>query len=383
MRVAICQPLVPAYRLPLFERLGALPGIELTVYAGDSEGSLQAFHRGTSFKFISAPVHHWAFGFRAQYAQVTALTRHKTDLLILPWDVHYLTLIASLVLARSAGIPTILWGHGYSLHPHPITDAARNLCGKWANGVLLYTRSIAAQLVEEFGFSGKRVFVAQNALDQTPIQTARQHWLERPQELADFQRSHGLDPAQTILFVSRLEAGNRVDLLLQATQALSHDYPCLKTVVVGDGSQRAQLEGLARSLGIEGRIIFAGAIYEESRLAPWMLSAALFCYPTNIGLSLLHAFGYGLPAVTSDNRRAQNPEIEALVPGVNGLEYKGGDLNDMVHSCARILGDADLRQRLSASALQTAVKRYSLDQMVDGFQQVFNWARRPVQPREA
>src|SRR5208282_324450 len=211
----------------------------------------------------------------------------------------------------------ILWGHGYSLHPHPITDAARNLCGKWANGVLLYTRSIAAQLVEEFGFSGKRVFVAQNALDQTPIQTARQHWLERPQELADFQRSRGLDPTQTILFVSRLEAGNRIDLLLQATHALSHDYPGLKTVVVGDGSQRAQLEGLARSLGIEGRIIFAGAIYEESRLAPWMLSAALFCYPTNIGLSLLHAFGYGLPAVTSDNRRAQNPEIEALVPRVN------------------------------------------------------------------
>jgi glycosyltransferase involved in cell wall biosynthesis len=376
MRVAICQPLIPAYRLPLYERLGALPGIELTVYAGDSVDSLQAFHAGKSFKYVSAPVHHWAFGFRSQFAQVASATRRRIDLLILPWDIHYLTLLPSLALARSADIPTVLWGHGYSLRPNFITDAARNACGKLANGVLLYTRSIAAQLVEEFGFSGERVFVAQNALDQAPIQAARQHWLERPQELADFQRSHGLDPAQTILFVSRLEAGNRIDLLLQATQALSHDYPGLKTVVVGDGSQRAQLEGLARSLGIEGRIIFAGAIYEESRLAPWMLSAALFCYPTNIGLSLLHAFGYGLPAVTSDNRRAQNPEIEALVPGVNGLEYKAGDLNDMVHSCSRILGDADLRQRLSASAFQTSVKCYSLDQMIDGFRQVFKLAPR-------
>src|SRR5271165_7104807 len=266
MRVAICQPLIPAYRLPLFERLGALPGIELTVYAGDSEGSLQAFHRGTSFKVTRAPVHHWALGFRSQFAQVTAPRRRKVDLIILPWDVHYLTVFPALALARSAGVPSVLWGHGYSQKPHPVTDAARNLCGKLANGVLLYTRSIAAQLVERFGFSGDRVFVAQNALDQTPIQAARLHWLERPQELGDFQRSHGLDPAQTILFVSRLESGNRIDLLLRASQALSRDYTRLKTVIIGDGSRRTELVGLARSLGIEGRVTFAGAIYDELRL---------------------------------------------------------------------------------------------------------------------
>jgi len=375
MRVTICQPLIPAYRLPLYERLGALPGIELTVYAGDSAESLQAIHTGKSFRYVSAPVHRWAFGFRAQFAQVASATRRGIDLMILPWDIRYLTLLPSVALARSAGIPIVLWGHGYSLRPNAITDAARNACGKLANGVLLYTRSIAARLVEECGFSGERVFVAQNALDQAPIQAARQHWLDRPQELADFQRSQGLDPAQTILFVSRLTADNRIELLLQATQALSKDYPRLKTVVIGDGSQRVQLEALARSLGIEDRAIFAGAIYEESRLAPWMLSATLFCYPTNIGLSLLHAFGYGLPAVTSDDRRAQNPEIEALVPGANGLEYKGGHLNDMVGSCARILGDAELRQRLATSALRTARERYSLDQMVDGFEQIFNLAR--------
>jgi glycosyltransferase involved in cell wall biosynthesis len=378
MRVVICQPLIPSYRLPLFERLGALPDVELTVYAGESQGSLRAFHQGTSFQVVTAPVHHWLFGFRAQFAQITAVTRRQVDLVILPWDVHFLTVFPSVALAHLRGIPVVLWGHGYSLDPHPITDAARNLCGRFANGVLLYTRSVAAQLIKDIGLSRERVFVAQNAIDQTPIQAARQHWLRRPHELAAFQKSQGLDPARTMLFISRLESENRIDMLLRATATLVSDYPGLKTVIIGDGSQRADLESLSRSLGLVRHVIFAGAIYEEVNLAPWMLSATLFCYPVNVGLSLLHAFGYGLPAVTSDDRRLQNPEIEAFVANSNGLEYKNGDLQDMAEQCSRILSDAELRDRLSVHASETAVMHYSLDKMVSGFQQVFDWAARPA-----
>jgi len=196
--------------------------------------------------------------------------------------------------------------------------------------------------------------------------------MDRPEALAEFQRQHGVDSARTILFISRLEANNRIDMLLRATAALCPRYPDLKTVLIGDGSDRARLVELTRMLGIEGRVAFAGPIYEESELAPWMLSATLLCYPTNVGLSLLHAFGYGLPAVTSDNRRAQNPEIEALVAGVNGLEYRDGDLDDMVRQCEQILGDPDLRLQLSEAALQGVLHRYSIDRMVDGFKQVFD-----------
>ena len=38
-----------------------------------------------------------------------------------------------------------------------------------------------------------------------------------------------------------------------------------------------------------------GSIYDEIELAPWFLTADAFVYPENIGLSILHAFGYGLP----------------------------------------------------------------------------------------
>ncbi len=351
-----------------------MPNVELTVYAGGSEGSLKGFNSGSSFQVISAPVHHIAGVLRVQFAQVTALMGRRCDLLIAHWDIRYLTLVPSIALARSIGIPIVLWGHGYSKRRHRLTDGARNVCGKFANAVLLYTQSVAERLIETNHFSKERVFVAPNALDQSPIQAARQYWLDRPQALGAFQRGHGLDPAKTIIFISRLEAENRIDLLLQATEALSRKHIGLKTIIIGDGGERKRLEQLARSLGIEDRVIFAGAIYDESKLAPWMLSSALFCYPTNVGLSLLHAFGYGLPAITSDNIRAQNPEIEALIPEDNGLHYRSGELGDLAHQCGRILSDPTLRLRLSASALKTALERYSMDQMVNGFNNVFEWA---------
>ena len=282
----------------------------------------------------------------------------------------------TVALARARRVPIILWGHGYSQRPHPLTDAARNACGRFADGVLLYTRSVAAQLIADGVFPAERVFIAQNALDQAPIQAARQHWLSRPQELEKFREEHGIDPAQTVVFISRLETGNHIELLLQATRIMCQTRPQLKTIIVGDGSHRHQLEQLAHSLGIGDRVIFTGALYDETLIAPWMMSSSVFCYPANIGLSLLHAFGYGVPVVTTNNSLAQNPEFEALIDGSNGLLYRDGDLQDMVRRCTQLLDDTSLQRKLSVNALDTVLERYSMENMVKGFTQIFAWVRR-------
>jgi glycosyltransferase involved in cell wall biosynthesis len=181
--------------------------------------------------------------------------------------------------------------------------------------------------------------------------------------------------------VSRLEPENRIDLLLQVTLLLRKTLPNLKTVVVGDGSNRSRLERFAGSLGIAEHVIFTGAIYDEIELAPWMLSATLFCYPTRVGLSLLHAFGYGLPVVTTDSRIAQNPELDALVDGVNGLRYCDGNVDQLAVACLRILRNDFLRRQLSLGALDTVADAYSMNTMIRGFARLFEWARsRPAIP---
>src|SRR5690606_20023498 len=109
-----------------------------------------------------------------------------------------------------------------------------------------------------------------------------------------------------------LQPKNRLDLLIRATLELSKEIPDVKTVIIGNGeSERERLRNLAHDLGIGGHIIFVDGIYDEERLAPWFMSSRVFCYPENIGLSLIHALWYGVPVVTSDSRSTQNPEIAA------------------------------------------------------------------------
>lgn len=370
VRIAICQPVVPRYRVPVFNLLGAQPGIELTVYGGE-QGYLLGYEGGaTHFQFVSAPIHAVPLPklqLRIQPAQRRIIDPGRYDLVILCWDIHFLDLLPAIWKGRRRGVPVALWGHGYSKHESRWRRFLRNWVARSANAVVFYTRSVADHMIAEGGFDADKVFVAQNALDQQPIREAHKKWTADPGTLAAFQRQHGLDPTQTIVFVSRLMPDNGVDLLLHGLARVRRTRPDAKLVILGDGPDRPRLERLCGELRQQEHVHFTGAIYDEQCVAPWMLSATLFCYPRNIGLSLLHAFGYGLPVVTSDDLAGHNPEIEALKPSVNGLLYRDGDLDDIVRQWLDLMNDPTLRQRLSTAASRTVTDRYTLDHMVQGY----------------
>lgn len=122
------------------------------------------------------------------------------------------------------------------------------------------------------------------------------------------------------------------------------------------------------------RVIFPGAIYDEQELAPWFLSATLFCYPQNIGLSILHAMGYGLPVVTSDRVDNQNPEITALDHGRNGLLYTHADLDALARALDTIVSDPGLRERMSRAAHETATTTFTIKNMADGMEAALRYA---------
>jgi glycosyltransferase involved in cell wall biosynthesis len=242
----------------------------------------------------------------------------------------------------------------------------RNSVAKLATALLLYSPAVARRLVDQ-GWPAERVFVAINSLDQAPINAARDEWLHSEDRLEVFRRQHQLYGQPTMLYVSRLHSENRLDMAIQALDRLRIAHPTLELVVIGNGDEeRARLEQLARQLGVQKRVRFVGAIYDEPALAPWFLSASVFCYPANVGLSLLHAFGYGLPVVTTNRVAAQNPEIEALSHGVNGLLYQDGSVDSLAEAISTVISDQALAQRMGQAARETVVQTFSLEKMVDG-----------------
>ena len=375
--VTVHQPSLPAYRVPVF---AALARQWSTAGAGDRFSALRVLHGRAS----GSPPTAAARGFVAEYvpvhqcntpagplwwhsAQWRAVDPGRTLAAVLVWNSRFLSLVPALLRAQLNRTPVVLWGHGYSRREGRWRRWLRNIIAKLADAVIVYNHTAAQRLIED-GHDPERIFIALNSLDQVPIETARDHWLARPQALSDFRRRHGLSPGRTVLFVSRLQARNRLDLLLHATSQLAAQLPGLKVVIVGQGEpEGARLRAMAAGLGIADHITFTGAIYDETALAPWFLCSDVFCYPANIGLSILHAFGYGVPVVTGDNVESHNPEIEALRPRENGLFFRHGDAASLAAVLRTLLEDEPLRHRMGEAALRTVRERYTLERMVRGF----------------
>ncbi|MHC4992059.1 MAG: glycosyltransferase family 4 protein [Planctomycetota bacterium] len=369
LRVGIVQRIVPHYRIPLFRLIADHEDLELTVWsdARPTADSLQPGRSPQTYATKQAAAR-WLGPLLWQPALLEAVRGGRHDVVVLPWHAWSVHMMPALRAARRRGVRTLVWGHGYSKRENRVRRWARHRLLAAADGALLYSDRTARQLVER-GVAGDRLHVAHNAIDQGPIEDAQASWRARPDALDAFRRENGLEGRAVVLFVSRLERGNALDLLLEATAALQRDGRDVSLVLVGDGSDRSRLEQRRDELGLQDHVRFPGAIYDENELAPWAMSATVFAYPVNMGLSVLHAFGYGLPVITSNELARHGPEIEAFRDGENGLLYRDGSAKDLGDKIATLLDDDARRQRMSEAARSTVTgaRGFTIERMAEEY----------------
>lgn len=348
MNVLFVQPALPLYRVPFFSRLARNEGWSVTVWS-DHRSALHA--HGAQFTFTAEhhPERHHA-GFVFQPAVWQAVCTEWATVVVLTWNTHYVHLLPALLEARRRHKPVVLWGHGYSKSERAVLRFWRNRLGALADVCVTYSHATRRRLLSE-GFAPERVVCAPNALHDGPL--ARTHSLEETAGMRERLRTRGIHGPYTILFVSRVEADKRPHLLVEAFALVRQEVPDAELVVVGKGSELDALQRRVKAMHLDDAVTFIGALYDEAELAPLFLGSTVFAYPAAIGLSLLHAFSYGLPVVTSDAIERHNPEIEVFSPDVNGLAYEDGNVRDFARQLVRVLTDDELRERLSRGALES------------------------------
>jgi glycosyltransferase involved in cell wall biosynthesis len=116
-----------------------------------------------------------------------------------------------------------------------------------------------------------------------------------------------------VLSVGRLDPLKRLDLLLQAA-ALE---PRLEAVVAGDGPDRGRLEALARELGVEGRVRFAGRVSEAELTDLYAQCLAVYYAPVDedFGMVPIEAYRSGKPVVTATD---SGGPLDFVVDGSTG-----------------------------------------------------------------
>ena len=121
-----------------------------------------------------------------------------------------------------------------------------------------------------------------------------------------------------LLFVGRMMTYKGLPLILDALKLLMDGGQDFRMVFIGKGPDKEKLEAKARSLGLEGKCIFVGPVYDRDALRAWNTRADLFLFPSTFdtnGLVVREAAACGLACVLIEGSCA----AEGITDGRNGF----------------------------------------------------------------
>ena len=162
-----------------------------------------------------------------------------------------------------------------------------------------------------------------------------------------------------LLFAGRLVGYKGVDVLLRALAAGG-----ARAVIVGDGPKRAEWEQLARDLGLNGRVTFAGEV-SDAELHRLMHACAVLVLPS---VTQAEAFGYVQLEAMASGKPVISTDVASGVSWVNqdqrtGLVVPAGDARALGGAIDRLLGDAALRATLGAGGRARVEEEFTLGRL--------------------
>jgi N-acetyl-alpha-D-glucosaminyl L-malate synthase BshA len=130
-----------------------------------------------------------------------------------------------------------------------------------------------------------------------------------------------------------------------------------RLVMVGDGSERTNVEHRARCLGVYDKCVFVG---KQPKIVDYLSGADVLLLPSeqeSFGLAALEAMACEVPVIAS--RVGGIPEV--VTDGETGFLSEVGDVEKMATDAGLLLGDANLRREMGKRARESAVSRYRTD----------------------
>lgn len=373
VRTAFIQEIVPNYREPFFRGLARSAGVELTVFSALADGE-EGFEN-------AADAPHFAWRkldrrvTRARGARLVRL-RHlirsvlqfRPDVVISVGNKGFLQNHLLLLLKRVQGYRMYLLQHA-----HEYRDASRNFrLLEWLyfryyllpllDGVILYTEHERQRLIAR-GVSPGKLWFTNNTLDVEAIRRTRASVTRA--EGQRIRSQFGITDGPALVFLGRLVRGKQVEVLFEYLGRVRQRVPTAQMIVVGDGPLHRELS--ERLSGVPGAVL-TGAIYDECVIAALMQVARAVFLPGYSGLTVNHAFAYGVPFVTLRSA-AHKPEIDYVRHGENGYLLDSKDVEANVKVLCALLTDDALYARMSRTAEETAAG-LTMSSMVDNVARV-------------
>ena len=166
------------------------------------------------------------------------------------------------------------------------------------------------------------------------------------------------DVGTTVLYVGRIERSKGVFAFAESLARLK--TPGAEAVIVGSGSDLAELRGRLAELGIADRVDLPGALDRNAVAAHYRRARVVVIpslVPESVGLVGLEALWHGRPVVAFD----AGGIAEFARDGETGYLIARGDLQSLSQRIDLLLGNAVLAARLGAAGRSLAEQRFGRD----------------------
>lgn len=224
---------------------------------------------------------------------------------------------------------------------------------RWADAIVAVSNGVADDLSGATGLPRERITTIYN-----PVVTHKLHeQIQEPLNHPWFT----LDGPPVLLAAGRLEAQKDFPTLLKAFAQVRAVREA-RLVILGEGKNRKELEGVARKLGVEAHVQLPGFVMNPF---VYMAHAAVFVLSSTYeGLPgvLIQALACGCPVVSTN---CPSGPSEILEGGIYGSLVAVGNATELAQAILATLDAPSDRDKLRARAAQ-----FSAEHAVDRYQAV-------------
>ena len=165
--------------------------------------------------------------------------------------------------------------------------------------------------------------------------------------------------APVVVCVARLEQEKDIPSLIEAMKSLARTNPELRCIIVGEGSQRRDLERRIETVNLKDRVLLAG--FRKDAMA--VINAGdVFVLPSPaepFGLVVLEAMALGKPVVAIMN----GGPAEIVIDGITGLLVPESEPSALASAIRRLIEAPEERAKMGSSGKRRIDECFSARRM--------------------
>lgn len=320
-----------------------------------SEGVISQKFLGANAEIDFVPVSGY-FDIGSMVALSTFFRKHKIDLV----HVHLgLDSFVGTIAAKMVDLPVIMSVHfdkpNYMSYRSPAREIW-NTCQIFKNKAIAHflpiTKNVAAELMQREAVAERKTTVVHPGIPVFDVDRS-----VRSETRCEFAAA---DDELVVIGVGRLEPEKNFDCLVKAFARIDPDQK-ITAWIVGDGSQKEELERLVQKLNLQNRVKLLGYRRDVRKL---LASADVFVLPSKaepFGMSAVEAMMSGLPVIGT-----MGPGLGTIVEDVvTGLLVPPDDDAALGEAIQKLSSDQQMRERFGNAGRTRAMQHFSSDQMAE------------------